>query len=279
MKSLRTLLSLAVAGLLLELSGLLAVSVPVEASYGYGVQCYSLLGAYCYSQMWDSENRSIYGVWDQFRDYQITNYDGWHINNTLWLQAPCTSGSGGDSQCGVGTTGSLVILEIGVCNGPGAPSNTCPVNVPSGEYSQYVAVGGQIVWDRLVPMDSSQHTYAIMSSGWNGSCYPWQFYIDGQRPSVYNYCDTASRTANSNNNAATGGEFQNGNPGYGITALDSTGGFSNYVQLQYTDGSWHAWTNYYTYIIQPCYSSGWTPPNCMNGANASQSVWNWNIPG
>jgi hypothetical protein len=255
---------------LFGLSALLAVLVSfwagpgvATANYGSGVTC-SVPPPYpntCWSELRDRENRTVYGIWAQFNDQYISVGDSTHTNNSLWLTA---------------SDGTL--LELGVCAGPAG--STCQA-CRGCTYDQFVAINGAIVWNRSVASDGSRNTYYIMSSGWDGHGYPWHFYIDqGSGPVKVYELDLSLRMGNSNS-ALTGGEFAAATQ-YGITANDSTGGFSNLVHLEYTDTSWHLWTSYDTGpfgIWQPCYSLGWTPPNCMNGQIPQQSVWNWNIPG
>lgn len=247
--------------LILALVPILMSIVPASAGYGTsGVNC-DVVNAACYSQMWDAENRTVYGVWMQSTDVTLDAGDGLHVNNTIWL-----------------TTSDNVVLEIGSCESR-YTSGTCIDGTHPGQYYHYVAVNGRIDWQSQPILSQTQHTYSIMSSGWNGTAYPWHFYLDGIL--VDTYYDKNTRSTNANGNVATGGEFESATS-LGITGNDITGGWSDYVQLEYTDTSWHAWTSWTTGafgIWEPCGSNGWSPPNCMNGTSPSQSVWNWNIPG
>lgn len=218
----------------------------------------------CHDVLFDTESRSIYGIWGQWSSVALNYGDARHVNNTLWIHVPDGSQPNGYD-----------LLEMGLCNG--GPSDLCWGATP-GYAALYVAINAgsnppDFHWIRWVALDGSTHKYAIMSSIWDGHGYPWQFYYDdGQGMRLVYSQDFPSQTASSNT-AQVGGELQV-NVSYGLDSTQSAGTFSDFVQLEYTDTSWHAWTSYNYHTDDPCGS--YPPGQCFNAQIPSQSVWNWN---
>jgi hypothetical protein len=215
----------------------------------------------CHDILINQDGRSALGVWEQSNTAFISSGDAIHANNTLWVHLNDASSD---------------VLEIGLCRGES--SSSCYVPFPGYELL-YVAINyGQTPSDfhaiQWFPIDGRNHTFAIMSSGWDGLTAEWQFYLDGVAPAVYTQRFPAQTAAP--NTAQVGGEVQV-HGATGINSTQSINTFSDYVQLLYTDTSWHPWLNYTSHTDNGC-STGPPPGECFNAQIPSLSVWVWNKP-